>query len=64
MFSGLSPDGKLVEVIELRDHPFYVGTQFHPEFRSRPTLPHPLFAGFIAASLEHGGRRVRVPASS
>src|SRR5690606_17577267 len=41
VFSGLSPDGKLVEIIELRDHPFFVGVQFHPEFRSRPTLPHP-----------------------
>ncbi len=50
-FAGLSPDGKLVEIIELRDHPFFVGVQFHPEFRSRPTLPHPLFAGFVAAAL-------------
>ena len=51
IFSGLSPDGNLVEIMELRDHPFFVGTQFHPEFRSRPTLPHPLFAGFVAAAL-------------
>ncbi len=51
VFSGLSPDGNLVEIMELRDHPFFVGTQFHPEFRSRPTLPHPLFAGFVAAAL-------------
>ncbi|MCW8138980.1 MAG: gamma-glutamyl-gamma-aminobutyrate hydrolase family protein, partial [Planctomycetota bacterium] len=53
VFAGLSPDGKLVEIIELKDHPFFVGTQFHPEFRSRPTLPHPLFKGFIAAALRH-----------
>jgi CTP synthase len=49
-FSGLSPDGSLVEMIELPAHPWYVGCQFHPELRSRPTRPHPLFAGFIAAA--------------
>jgi CTP synthase len=47
--SGASPDGRLAEVMELRDHPFYVGVQFHPEFKSRPTRPHPLFRDFIAA---------------
>ncbi|HWE61916.1 MAG TPA: CTP synthase [Chloroflexota bacterium] len=51
VFSGLSPDGRLVEIIELRDHPFYLGTQFHPEFKSRPDHPHPLFRDFIAACL-------------
>ena len=50
-FSGLSPDGRLVEIIELRDHPFYLGTQFHPEFKSRPDRPHPLFREFIAACI-------------
>jgi CTP synthase len=49
-FSGLSPDGSLVEMIELPSHPWYMGCQFHPELRSRPTRPHPLFAGFIAAA--------------
>jgi len=49
--SGLSPDGQLVEVIELPDHPWFVGCQFHPELQSRPTRPHPLFAGFIAAAV-------------
>jgi CTP synthase len=49
-FSGLSPDGSLVEMIELPAHPWYIGCQFHPELRSRPTRPHPLFAGFIAAA--------------
>jgi CTP synthase len=49
-FSGLSPDGALVEIVELNDHPWFVGCQFHPELRSRPTRPHPLFAGFIAAA--------------
>lgn len=49
-FSGLSPDGSLVEIAELADHPWMVGSQFHPEFRSRPNAPHPLFSGFIAAA--------------
>ena len=52
-FSGLSPDGRLVEICELPDHPFYLGTQYHPEFRSRPNRPHPLFAAFITAALEY-----------
>ena len=51
--SGLSPDGRLVETVELSDRPFYVGVQFHPEFKSRPNKPHPLFKGFIAAALAH-----------
>ena len=50
--SGLSPDGSLVEAMELKGHPFFVGVQFHPEFKSRPNRPHPLFCGFIKASLE------------
>ena len=50
IFSGTSPDGKLVEIIELRDHPFFLASQFHPEFQSKPNKPHPLFKGFIAAS--------------
>ena len=52
-FSGLSPDGRLVEIVEIDDHPFFLGTQFHPEFKSRPNRPHPLFASFIQASLEY-----------
>lgn len=48
--SGISPDGKLVETIELTDRPFYVGVQFHPEFKSRPNRPHPLFRGFVSAA--------------
>jgi CTP synthase len=51
MISGLSPDGTLVEIIELPEHPFFVATQFHPELKSRPTRPHPLFAAFVAAAL-------------
>jgi CTP synthase len=53
LFSGLSPDGRLVEIGELADHPFMVGCQFHPEFRSRPTRPHPLFQGFVNAAVRH-----------
>ena len=49
ILSGTSPHGTLVEVIELRDHPFYLAAQFHPEFLSKPNAPHPLFAGFIEA---------------
>ncbi|MEE8331551.1 MAG: CTP synthase [Acidimicrobiia bacterium] len=48
--SGISPDGQLVEIMELEGHPFFIGSQFHPEFKSRPTDPHPLFAGFVAAA--------------
>jgi CTP synthase len=52
-FSGLSPDGGLVEIIELPRHPWYLGCQFHPELKSRPTRPHPLFASFIGAARQH-----------
>jgi len=53
MFSGLSPDNKLPEIIELKDHPWFVGVQFHPEFKSRPLDPHPLFSSFIKAAKNH-----------
>jgi CTP synthase len=49
-FTGLSPDERLVEIVEIEDHPWYVGCQFHPEFKSRPTRPHPLFKGFVKAA--------------
>ena len=51
VISGTSPDGRLVEIIELTNHPFFIASQFHPEFQSRPSTPHPLFKGFIEASL-------------
>ena len=51
VISGTSPDTRLVETIEIKDHPFYIGVQFHPEFTSRPNRPHPLFQGFISAAL-------------
>src|SRR5438045_9418547 len=50
--SGLSPDGSLVEMIELPDHPWFIGCQFHPELKSRPMRPHPLFAGFVGAAVD------------
>ncbi|MCP9450469.1 MAG: CTP synthase [Nitrospira sp.] len=52
VLSGLSPDGRLVEIIELKDHPWFLGTQFHPEYNSRPHRPHPLFSGFVGAALQ------------
>ncbi len=56
VFSGLSPDGRLVEVAELADHPYMIGCQFHPEFLSRPNRPHPLFVGFMKAAAERSQR--------
>lgn len=53
IFSGTSPDGRLVEIAELKDHPFFIGSQFHPEFKSRPLRPHPLFKGFVGACREN-----------
>ncbi|HEY0242327.1 MAG TPA: CTP synthase [Gemmatimonadaceae bacterium] len=55
--SGLSPDGSLVEIIELQTHPWFIGCQFHPELQSRPTRPHPLFASFIGAAVEAKSKR-------
>ncbi|MBL8098862.1 MAG: CTP synthase [Anaerolineales bacterium] len=54
VFSGLSPDGRLVEIVELKDHPYMVASQFHPEFLSRPMNPHPLFVGLVKAAKERG----------
>jgi CTP synthase len=51
VLSGLSPDGRLVEIVELKDHPWFLATQFHPEYSSRPHRPHPLFSGFVGAAL-------------
>ena len=60
--AGLSPDGRLVEIVELPEHPWFVGAQFHPEFKSRPDRPHPLFFGFVEASL--AGQKGEVPHAS
>ena len=62
MLSGISPDDRLVEVIELPDHPYFIASQFHPEFKSRPDAPHPMFAGFMKAAREH--RRSAAPVSA
>ncbi|MBJ7472649.1 MAG: CTP synthase, partial [Solirubrobacteraceae bacterium] len=62
--SGTSPDERLVEAIELSDHPFYVAAQFHPEFKSRPERPSPMFDGFVTAALKHGGSPVATRVAS
>ncbi len=59
---GTSPDGTLVEVIEVPDHPWFVAVQFHPEFKSKPDRPHPLFTGFIAAALARQTERTAAKA--
>jgi CTP synthase len=65
--SGLSPDGTLVEMIELPTHPYFVASQFHPEFKSRPLAPHPLFSAFVKAAVDRqvktGARPEAGPAS-
>jgi CTP synthase len=53
VLSGMSPDGHLVEIVELKGHPWFLGCQFHPEFKSRPLASHPLFRGFIEAAIEN-----------
>ena len=63
LLSGISPDSRLVEIVELRDHPWFVASQFHPEFKSRPERPHPLFHGFVATALAlREGREPRLAA--
>lgn len=57
VLGGTSPDGRLVETVEIKDHPFFVGVQFHPEFKSRPNRPHPLFAGFVSAAHDNKHKR-------
>ncbi len=61
LLSGQSPDGRLVEIVELKDHPWFVASQFHPEFKSRPDRPHPLFDGFIKAAIAHGPQMAAEP---
>ena len=51
-FSGMSPDGRLPEIVEWKDHPWFIGVQFHPELKSKPFAPHPLFADFVRAAVE------------
>jgi CTP synthase len=59
--SGTSPDERLVEIVELPDHPFFVASQFHPEFNSRPTRPEPLFREFVGAAARHAAERPEPP---
>jgi CTP synthase len=59
VFSGLSPNRRLVEIVELKDHPWMVGTQFHPEFRSRLQRPHPLFCGLIKAAIDRKAKEAQ-----
>lgn len=60
VISGISPDGELVEIVEIKDHPWFLGCQFHPEFKSRPMYPHPLFREFIRAALQYSKQRAKV----
>ena len=53
MLSGISPDGRIIEMVEIPSHPFFIDTHAHPEFKSRPNRPHPLFLGFVNASLDN-----------
>jgi CTP synthase len=59
MMAGINPEYQVVEIIEFRDHPFFVGVQFHPEFKSRPNRVHPLFYGFVQAAYRYGTQRRR-----
>ena len=52
IFSGMSPDGRLPEIVEVKDHPWFIGVQFHPELKSKPFAPHPLFRDFVRAAKE------------
>ncbi|WP_145460495.1 CTP synthase [Gimesia panareensis] len=62
--TGTSPNGNLVEIVEIPDHPWYLAVQFHPEFKSKPVSPHPLFAGFVGAALNYHQQKVRVSSVS
>ena len=55
--SGTSPDGKLVEIVELKNHPYFIASQFHPEFKSRPDRPHPLFTNLVKAAILQKGNK-------
>jgi CTP synthase len=58
--SGLNPESKLVEIVELKDHPFFIGVQFHPELKSTVETPHPVFVGFVKAAKENAEQRSAV----
>ena len=58
LIAGTSPNGLLVEMVEIKDHPWFVACQFHPEFKSRPIDPHPLFRDFVGASVKYGSKKI------
>ena len=60
LLSGLSPDGHIVEMVELKDHPFFIGTQAHPELKSRPNRAHPLFAGLVEAAVKYRADKKKI----
>jgi CTP synthase len=62
--SGICEDRNLVEIIEITEHPWFVGVQFHPEFKSRPLAPHPLFTSFVAGALDHKSQRMKIRAGA
>ncbi len=62
--TGSSPDGSLVEIVEVGEHPWFMAVQFHPEFKSQPTKAHPLFAGFVEAAMERNRRRAESAAQA
>ena len=64
LFSGLSPDESLVEIVEVPEHPWFVAVQFHPEFKSKPTKAHPLFAGFVDAAIKKNAAKIERGAES
>src|SRR5260370_643704 len=59
--TGRTPDGSYVEIVEVGDHPWFLGCQFHPEFKSKPLAAHPLFAAFVGAAIRHAAHRLRLP---
>ena len=63
LLSGRSPDNNLVEIVEVKDHPWFVGVQFHPELKSTPMQPHPLFRDFVGAAIAHAEAEKAVPVS-
>jgi len=64
LVAGASPDGRLAEIVELADHPWFVACQFHPEFKSKPTFAHPLFRGFVKAAMERASETSAVQSPS
>ena len=62
--TGITPDGKYVEIVEIHDHPYFLGCQFHPEFKSKPLEPHPLFTAFVGAAYQYGKSRRQQKESS